>query len=70
MIGVMKPIVRFGKNLMLTKNKKEKIYMNANRNLIVDFRINGEHDHYINKDKHIQPHQKKKFATKPNKKKK
>ena len=44
--------------------------MNANRNLIVDFRINGEHDHYINKDKHIQPHQKRKFATKPNKKKK
>ncbi len=23
--------------------------MNANRNLIVDFRINGEHDHYIQK---------------------
>ena len=21
--------------------------MNANRNLVIDFRINGEHDHYI-----------------------
>ena len=31
--------------------------MNAARNLIVDFRINGKHDHYINRpeDKHVQP---------------
>lgn len=30
--------------------------MNAARNLVIDFRINGHHDHYINKDKHVQPH--------------
>ena len=41
--------------------------MNANGNLIVDFRINGKHDHYINKEKHVQPHQPKKYATKPKK---
>lgn len=39
--------------------------MNANRNLVIDFRVNNEHDHFINKDKHTQPHQKKKYATKP-----
>lgn len=39
--------------------------MNRNRNLVVDFRINGEHDHFVNKEKHIQPHNKKKYATKP-----
>lgn len=41
--------------------------MNANRNLIIDFRVNNEHDHYINDKKHVQPHQKKKYATKPKK---
>ena len=30
--------------------------MNAARNLVIDFRINGKHDHYINKDKKVQPH--------------
>lgn len=32
--------------------------MNATRNLMIDFRINGKHDHYINdpKEKHTQPH--------------
>lgn len=40
--------------------------MNANRNLVIDFRVNNEHDHFINKDKHVQPHIKnKKRATKP-----
>ena len=41
--------------------------MNAARNLVIDFRVNGKHDHYINKpeDKHVQPHQPKKAATKP-----
>ena len=39
--------------------------MNANRKLVVDFRVNGKHDHYIGKEKHIQPHNIKKFATKP-----
>ena len=41
--------------------------MNTNRNLVIDFRVNNEHDHYINKKKHTQPHQKKKYATKPKK---
>lgn len=41
--------------------------MNANGNLVVDFRINGKHDHYINKEKHVQPHQPKNHATKPKK---
>lgn len=41
--------------------------MNASRNLVIDFRVNSKHDHFINKDKHIQPHQKKKYATKPKK---
>ena len=39
--------------------------MNANRNLVIDFRVNNIHDHYINKEKHVQPHQNKKHATKP-----
>ena len=39
--------------------------MNANRNMIIDFRINGKYDHYIGMKKHTQPHQRKKFATKP-----
>lgn len=26
--------------------------MNAARNLIIDFRINGKHDHYIKKEVH------------------
>ena len=39
--------------------------MNANRNIIIDFRINGKHDHYINDVKHVQPHQPKRAATKP-----
>lgn len=39
-----------------------------NRNdIVIDFRINGVHDHYIGKEKHVQPHQKKKYATKPKK---
>lgn len=29
--------------------------MNANRNLVIDFRINGKHDHYIGEEKHTQP---------------
>lgn len=33
--------------------------MNANRNRVIDFRINGKHD------KHVQPHQPKRAATKP-----
>ena len=41
--------------------------MNANANLIIDFRVNGKHDHYINKDKHVQPHQPKQYATKKKK---
>ena len=40
--------------------------MNANKNLVVDFRINGVHDHYIGKEKHVQPHNIKKRATKKN----
>ena len=37
-----------------------------NRNdICIDFRINGKHDHYIGQKKHTQPHQRKKFATKP-----
>ena len=41
--------------------------MNATRNLIINFCINGKHDHFINhpKDKHVQPHQPKLAATKP-----
>ena len=39
--------------------------MNANRNLIIDFRVNNKHNHYIGDIKHVQPHQKKKYATKP-----
>lgn len=38
--------------------------MNANRNLVIDFRVNNEHDHYINKEKHTQPHPPKQYATK------
>lgn len=32
--------------------------MNANRNLVIDFRINNKHDHYIGleKERHVQPH--------------
>ena len=41
--------------------------MNANRNLVIDFRVNNEHDHFIGDIKHTQPHQKKKYATKPKK---
>ena len=41
--------------------------MNANGNLVIDFRINGKHDHYINNEKHVQPHQPKQYATKPKK---
>ncbi len=40
--------------------------MNRNRNLIIEYRINGTHDHYINKDKHTVPHNSKKYATKKN----
>ena len=43
--------------------------MNANRNLIIDFRINGKHDHFVNDKRHVQPHQHKRHATKPNKNK-
>lgn len=41
--------------------------MNANRNLMIDFRVNHKHDHFINdpKTKHVQPHQPKMAATKP-----
>lgn len=41
--------------------------MNRNGNLVVDFRINGKHDHYIGDTKHVQPHQPKQHATKPKK---
>lgn len=41
--------------------------MNTNRNLVIDFRVNNEHDHFIGDVKHTQPHQKKKYATKPKK---
>ena len=44
--------------------------MNANRNLIIDFRINGKHDHYINDQKHIQPHNDKSWKKSKNNKKK
>ncbi len=54
--------------------------MNANRKQLIDFRImtgtpDGRlvtrHDHYINdpRTKHVQPHQPKKYATKPRKRK-
>lgn len=44
--------------------------MNANRNLIIDFRINGKHHHFIHKNKHVQPHRPKHLseATKPKRK--
>ena len=44
--------------------------MNKNRNLVIDFRVNHEHDHYINEkeSRHTQPHQREKFATKPKRK--
>ena len=38
--------------------------MNQNKNMIIDFRINGKHDHFIGDQKQVQPHQKKRFATK------
>lgn len=38
--------------------------MNAARNLVIDFRINGKHDHFINRTKHVQPHNPKRWATK------
>ena len=38
--------------------------MTKSRNLIIDFRINGVHDHFVNDQKHVQPHQKKRYATK------
>lgn len=41
--------------------------MNANKNLVIDFRINHKHDHYINDQKHIQPHNSKRLATKSRK---
>ena len=41
--------------------------MNANKNLVIDFMINKEHDHFIGEIKHTQPHQKRKYATKPKK---
>lgn len=43
--------------------------MNANRNLIIDFRVNRKHDHLINskETRHVQPHQSKNHATKPKK---
>lgn len=44
--------------------------MNATRNMIIDFRVNGKHDHYINDTKHTQPHiHKKDKATKGYKRK-
>ena len=41
--------------------------MNANRNLMIDFRVNRKHDHFINdpKTRNTQPHQPKSAATKP-----
>lgn len=39
--------------------------MNRNRNIVIDFRVNNKHDHYINDKKHVQPHQPKRYATKP-----
>lgn len=43
--------------------------MNANGNLVIDFRVNGKHDHYINDEKHVQPHMPKHLATKPKRRK-
>lgn len=42
--------------------------MNAARNLVIDFMINGKHDHYINKDKRVQPHRSRTKATKKKRK--
>ena len=41
--------------------------MNATRNLMINFCINGKHDHFINdpRKRHTQPHQPKMAATKP-----
>ena len=39
--------------------------MNANRNIVIDFRVNENHDHFVRKDRKVQPHQIKKYATKP-----
>ena len=41
--------------------------MNANRNRVIDFCINRKHDHYINDQKHVQPHNPKRYATKSRK---
>ena len=38
--------------------------MNANRNKIINFCINGKHDHFIGDDVHVQPHMPKALATK------
>jgi hypothetical protein len=38
--------------------------MNRNRNQIITFSINNKFDHFIGEEKHIQPHQRKRFATK------
>ena len=43
--------------------------MKANSNLVIDFRVNGKHDHYINDEKHVQPHMPKHLATKPKRRK-
>lgn len=45
--------------------------MNANRKLVIDFRINGKHDHFINRkqDRHVQPHMPLDLATQPKSKK-
>lgn len=41
--------------------------MNANHKLVIDFQINHKHDHFVNRkeDRHVQPHQPKRAATKP-----
>lgn len=41
--------------------------MNRNRNLKIKFCVNGHLDHCINdpENRHIQPHQPKRYATKP-----
>lgn len=45
--------------------------MNATRNLVIDFRINNKHDHFVNRKdtRHVQPHMPYDLATQPKTKK-
>ena len=46
--------------------------MNANHNLVIDFQINHQHDHFIGDVKHVQPsfvvHKNKQKGTKKKRK--